>query len=243
MKKGEIMIEYLSRREFIGKSALMAGGALGTLAMGRNVVSAETEPTARVKFLESRCNESRQHSKILVAYASLCGSTGGVAGAIAGTLCDGGASVDVLRVENVSDLTSYHGVVIGSAIRSDHWLPEASDFVEEHRKVLSRIPVAYFLTCLTLAGSTEENQKKALAFMTPLRQKTPHVIPVDTGLFAGALAYDKLPFMMRIIMKMKMQGKDVAEGDYRDWKAIKTWAKGIAPALINNDNNIRIKAS
>jgi len=35
----------------------------------------------------------------------------------------------------------------------------------------------------------------------------------------------------------------VAEGDYRDWKAIKTWAKGIAPALINNDNNIRIKAS
>jgi len=26
MKKGKIMIEYLSRREFIGKSALMAGG-------------------------------------------------------------------------------------------------------------------------------------------------------------------------------------------------------------------------
>lgn len=29
IKKGEIMIEYFSRREFIGKSALMTGGALG----------------------------------------------------------------------------------------------------------------------------------------------------------------------------------------------------------------------
>jgi len=162
------MIEYFSRREFIGKSTLMAGGALGNLAIGRNVASAETKPADGIKFLESRCNESQQHSKILVAYASRCGSTGGVAGAIAGTLCDGGASADVLRVENVSDLTPYHGVVIESAIRSDEWLPEASDFVEQHRKVLSRIPVAYFLTCLALARSTKENRKKALTFMAPL---------------------------------------------------------------------------
>jgi menaquinone-dependent protoporphyrinogen oxidase len=237
------MIEYLSRREFIGKSALMAGGALGSLAIGRNVVSAETKPTDRIKFLESRCNEIRQHPKILVAYASRCGSTGGVAGTIAGTFCDVGASVDVLRVDNVSDLTSYDGVVIGSAIRSDHWLSEASDFVEQHRKVLSSVPVAYFLTCLTLATATEENRKKALGYMEPLYRKVPEVTPVDTGLFAGALAYDKLPFMVRIVMKMKMQDRGVAEGDYRNWKSIKSWARGIAPVLLNQSNGARIKTS
>jgi len=243
MKKGNIMIEYLSRREFIGKSALMAGGALGSLAVGRRVALAEIGSDAGVKFLESRCNENQQDSKILVAYASRCGSTGGVAGSIAGTLCDRGASVDVLQVDSVSDLTSYHGIVIGSAIRSDRWLPEASDFVEAHQNVLRHIPVAYFLTCLTLVRSTEENRKKATGFLEPLREKTPHVIPVDTGLFAGALAYDKLSFPVRIIMKMKMQGKDVAEGDYRDWGSIRSWARRIAPVLINKHNNTRIKAS
>ncbi len=237
------MIEYFSRREFIGRSAIMAGGVLGSLAVGRNPVWADTALTDRVKFLESRCNERRPNPKILVAYASRCGSTGGVAGAMGKTFCDGGASVDVLKVENVSDLTPYHAVVMGSAIRSDRWLPEASDFVEKHRKLLSGLPVAYFLTCLTMANSTEENRSKALGFLEPLRQKTPHVIPVDTGLFAGALAYDKLPFMVRVIMKMKMQGKDVAEGDYRDWESIRSWARSIAPALIDNRNQTRIKAS
>ena len=36
MKKGKIMIEYLSRREFIGKSALMAGG-IAPAMVGLNV--------------------------------------------------------------------------------------------------------------------------------------------------------------------------------------------------------------
>ena len=237
------MIEFLSRREFMGKSAAMAGGALGSLAIGRNPVLAETEPAEKVKFLEIRCNESQQSSKILVAYASRCGSTGGVAGSIAGVFCDRGASVDVLQVGSVSDLTSYDGVVIGSAIRSDQWLPEASDFLEEHRKILSRLPVAFFLTCLTLTRSTKENRDKALGYMKPLRQKAPDVTPVDTGLFAGALAYEKLPFVIRIIMKMKMQNRGVAEGDYREWESIRSWARGIAPVLMNHSHGARVKAS
>ena len=227
------MIEYLSRREFMGKSAALAGGALGSLAIGRNPVFAETLPAAKVKFLESRCNERRQSEKILVTYASRCGSTGGVAGAIGGAFCDSGASVDVIRVKNVTDLTPYHAVVIGSAIRNDRWLPEAIDFVAQHQKVLGRLPTAYFLTCLTLTKPTKENRKKALAYMDPLRRKAPGVTPVDTGLFAGALEYDKLPFMMRMIMKMKMQGKGVTEGDYRDWASIRAWARGIVPVLVN----------
>jgi menaquinone-dependent protoporphyrinogen oxidase len=211
--------------------------------VGRNLVSAETMPASRVGFLESRCGEKRQHPKILVAYASRCGSTGGVAGAIAGTFCDAGASVDVLRVENVPNLKGYHGVVVGSAIHSDQWLPEALDFVERHGKDLSGLPVAYFLTCLTLVRNTEENRKKALGFMTPLRRKVPGVTPVDTGLFSGVLAYDKLSFMVRMVMKMKMQDKGVAEGDYRDWEAIKAWAGSVFPALTTRENGARIKAS
>ncbi len=225
------MIEYLSRREFIGKSALMAGGALGSLAMARNVVSSEDPPAAKIKFLENRCNIETQQPKILVTYASRCGSTGGVAGAIAGTFCDNGASVDVLRIESVSDLSPYHAVIVGSAIRSDRWLPEAIEFVEEHRTSLSRIPVAYFLTCLTLVNATLETRQKALGFMAPLRESVAEITPVGTGLFAGTLNYDKLPFMVRMVMKIRMQSTGVVEGDYRNWKSIRAWAREIAPAM------------
>ncbi|MCF8130581.1 MAG: hypothetical protein K9N10_18875, partial [Deltaproteobacteria bacterium] len=94
-----------------------------------------------------------------------------------------------------------------------------------------------------LAKNTKENRKRALGYLEPLCQKTSHVIPVDIGLFAGTLEYGKLPFMMRIIMKIKMQNKGVDEGDYRDFTSIRSWAKGIAPALKNHSNSARFKTS
>ena len=53
----------------------------------------------------------------------------------------------------------YHGAVVGSAIRSDRWLPEAKGFVERNSALLSRIPTAYFLTCLTLALPPRRSRK------------------------------------------------------------------------------------
>ena len=61
--------------------------------------------------------------KILVTYASRLDSTAGVAEAIGQTLTDLGAQVDVRRMQDVTDLTSYSAVVAGSAIRGKRWLP------------------------------------------------------------------------------------------------------------------------
>ena len=52
--------------------------------------------------------------KILVTYASRCGTTAGVDEAIGKTLAEGGAQVDVLPMKEVSDLSTYHSVVAGS---------------------------------------------------------------------------------------------------------------------------------
>lgn len=227
------MIEYLSRREFMSRSAMLAGGALGTLTVGKDLIGPREVQAGEVQFIETRYGENDQKERILVAYASRCGSTGGVADAIGRVFCERGACVDVLRVGNVRDLTSYRAVVIGSAIHSDQWLSEASDFVIQNRVVLSRMPVAYFLTCLTLAHPAEENRRKALGFLDPLRSQVPEVTPVDTGLFAGVLDYDKLSFMVRMVMKVKMKDKGVVEGDYRDWSSIRSWACGVAPRLLN----------
>ena len=163
--------------------------------------------------------------KILVAYASKCGSTGEVAEAIGQALCEAGAAVDVRLAQNVTDVSPYRAVIVGSAIRVGRWLPDAIKFVETHQEALSQVPVAYFLTCMTLEDDTEENRRTVAAYLDPVREI---VQPVDVGLFAGSMDPSKLSFVFRLMMK----AMGTPEGDYRDWEAIRAWADGLRPALL-----------
>ena len=172
------------------------------------------------------------NKKVLIAYASMSGSTGGVAEAIGQTFCNSGATVDVRLIGNVRELDSYDAVVVGSAVRSDNWLPEAKKFVETNRDALAKAPVAYFLTCLTLVNPAEGARRKALAFLNPVLNDAPEVKPVDIGLFAGTLDYGKLSWMVRLVMKQKMKDKGISEGDYRDWDDIRSWAAGLRSSLL-----------
>jgi len=58
--------------------------------------------------------------------------------------------VDVRRMEEVTDLSAYDAVVAGSAIRGKQWLPEATQFVQQHQAALRQKPFAAFLVCMTL---------------------------------------------------------------------------------------------
>ena len=64
--------------------------------------------------------------QILVAYASGSGSTREVAEAIAAEIEKAGLTTLVQNVSEVSSITAYSGVVIGSSIRIGRWLPEAT---------------------------------------------------------------------------------------------------------------------
>ena len=140
-------------------------------------------------------------------------------------------AVDVRLVKQVRDLSSYQTVVIGSAIYSGKWLPEAVDFIKKSQKVLSQIPVAYFLTCLTMYKSNDQTRSKARSYLDPVVKMFPQVKPVDIGLFAGVLDYSKMSYMKAMIFKSKMKKKGVPEGDHRNWDAIRFWAKGLSSKL------------
>ena len=101
-----------------------------------------------------------------------------------------------------------------------------------HEKALSRMPVAYFLTCLAMAANSPDREKVALSYFDPVRQAVPNIRPLDLKCFAGALDYAKMNVMYRMIMKSKMKKQGIAEGDYRDWPAIGAWAEAVAPKLI-----------
>ncbi len=222
-------MKSITRREFVVGGSMAIGGAV----LGSEFSFPQDVRAATLEFPESRCGlENKTDKKVLVAYASYCGTTGGVAEAIGKVLCDRGAVVDVHLVKNGGDLGSYQAAVIGSATRMASWSPEAISFVEGHKKMLSRIPVAYFLTCMTLVKDTEESRRMARSYMEPVLKAVPEVKPIDMGLFPGALDYSKLNLMYRTVMKYKMEKKGVPEGDFRDWAAIRTWAVGLSSPLL-----------
>ena len=223
----------ITRRDFISEAAMLTAGTISVMALGSGVLSPQTVQATKVEFPESSCGvEKEKGHKVLVAYASGCGSTGEVAEAIGQVLCDNGTAVDVRLVENVKDLSPYQAAVVGSAIHSSKWLPEAIKFVETYQKVLSQMPVAYFVTCLTLYKSNDTTRRIARSYLNPVLDAVPQVKPVVMGLFAGVLDYGKLSFVVRMVMKSKMKKKGVPEGDHRNWDAIRAWAKGLGPKLL-----------
>ncbi|UCH64236.1 MAG: flavodoxin domain-containing protein [Fidelibacterota bacterium] len=165
--------------------------------------------------------------RILVAYASRAGSTGEVAETIGRVMCDKGLEVDVCLAKDVTDLSPYRAIVVGSAIYMGKWMRDAATFVEKRREVLSQIPIAYFTVCLTMKDDTEENRRTVTAYLDPVREQAPEVQPMAVGLFAGRLDSRKLPFLYRMIAKAIGE----AEADYRDWEAIRTWAGELVPLL------------
>ena len=202
---------------------MIVGGTISTISLG-SIPLAGCNPAAAIEFPESKCGaKGKMDKKILVAYASKYGSTGGVADAIGKELCNRGAAVDVCMLKNVGDLNEYRGAVVGSAIYRGKWLPEAVDFVERNRGVLRQVPVAYFLVCMTMREPTEGNRRKVLAYLEPVLKAVPQVQPVKIGTFAGALNYSNLSSPEKVIMKLK----GAPEGDFRRWDAIRAWATGL----------------
>ena len=225
-------MKAISRRRFFYNSMRMTGAAIGALTVGAGAIRPDLCDAAKIDFTEMNCIPKAENGKkVLIAYASRCGSTGEVAEHIGRVLCENGVAADVLLLENVDTIDPYDGVIVGSAIHSSKWLPEAYEFVEENRRPLSGMPVAYFLTCLTLYKPTEENLGKARGYLDPLNRDIPQVKPMDIGLFGGVLDYTKLSWPVRLIMKQKMKRRAVPEGDYRNWASIGEWAKGLSARL------------
>ena len=168
--------------------------------------------------------------KILIAYASRTGTTAGVADAIGKTLADLGEEVDVLRIQDVADLSPYRAVVAGSSIQDGKWLPEAMEFIKNNHSSLSQKPFAAFLVCMTLAMPKGAEYRTTVAtWLYPVREI---LKPVSEGLFAGVLDIKEITSLTeRIKFRLSVMIGVWKEGDHRDWNAISEWAKSLAPLL------------
>jgi hypothetical protein len=65
-----------------------------------------------------------------------------------------------------------------------------------------------------------------------VREQIPEVVPVDEGLFAGTIPLGYLsPIIGGVYQALGQQ--DGFQGiDFRDWDAIRAWAEGVCPKLM-----------
>lgn len=164
--------------------------------------------------------------RTLLAYASRAGSTAEVADRVGDVLRNSGIDVDVRSVKDVTEIAGYDSLVLGSAIWAGKPLPEMLRFVAEQRAAMSGMPVAYFILCEQLREYTPANRQVALGYVTPLRKLHE---PVSIGMFAGRRDFSKVHPLLRWLL---MRVFRFAEGDWRDWAQIRTWAAAAAGQLV-----------
>lgn len=207
--------KQLSRRKFIKIAAGTLGA--GAIICGGSVYLGLRTPSS-VIFPQSSCPYSGGQ-KILVAYASKCGSTAEITDRMAQNFCSAGYQADLLPAERVRDVSMYQAIVLGTAIYMGNPLNAAQRFAEKYLAGQSHAQVALFNVSLTMKEDTPENVETAMSYLDPLVE---YVQPALVGLFAGRIDNQTLPPLYRMFAQSDSQGI-LAEGDYRDWQKIDAW--------------------
>ena len=192
--------------------------------------------------------------RILVAYATMAGSTVDVARAVGEEIARSDAQVDVLPLSQVKGVEAYDGVVVGGPMIMG-WHRAALGFLKRHRAAFQRIPLAVFVTAMSLTQTGEtsvdgvpvivdeklpkppekegrlsfrERYARLANYVRPILRATRPVKPASIGVFGGRLEYGRLKWWAVLFVMLIIQAP---AGDRRNWTAIRSWAAGLPAAL------------
>jgi menaquinone-dependent protoporphyrinogen oxidase len=159
--------------------------------------------------------------RVLVAVASRHGSTAEIADKIGEVLTAAGIDTDVRAPGEVLGVSQYDGVILGSGVYAGRWLAPAKQLAERESEALRSRPVWLFSS-----GPVGDPAKPAAepVDVDPVRKRTD---AIDHRVFPGKLDRQELGFGERAIVL----AVHAAEGDFRPWGAVTTWAEGIARTL------------
>jgi menaquinone-dependent protoporphyrinogen oxidase len=189
--------------------------------------------------------------RVLVTYATMAGSTAEVAQAVAEELGKSGLAVDVRPIAEVAALDGYDGVVVGGPMIMG-WHRQARAFLKKQRPALQRLPLAVFITCITLTETGERKAGGVPIFVDERLPKAPAVPgrltfkeryarlanyvrpivkasrPASIGVFGGRLELGRVPWWAVLFVMLVIQAP---AGDKRNWAAIREWAAGLPAAF------------
>ena len=157
--------------------------------------------------------------RILVTYATKKGSTQEVAEAVALRLESHGFATVLLPAAEVEQLDDVDGIVIGGALYTGRWHPDARHFLKRFRQLLASRPLAVF--AMGPRTTSEEDVAEARKQLDHALAKIPDIEPVSVAIFGGVVQPDKLRFPF----------SHMPASDARDWDAIRAWADDVATHL------------
>ncbi len=117
---------------------------------------------------------------ILVAYASKYGSTEEVAETIGQVMSETGFQVDLQPVADVKSLEAYDAVVLGAAIYSTHWHPDAHAFLSKNQEILRTPTPGYFH-----ARTAQRRHLSHAGVASPAGQRTVEIFLAETSSFGA----------------------------------------------------------
>jgi menaquinone-dependent protoporphyrinogen oxidase len=161
-------------------------------------------------------------TKVLIAYASVYGSTREVAEKVAELFTQRGIETVVRPAEDVDSLEGISAVVLGGALYFFRLHKKARRFLSQHRKALQDLPFAVFGM-----GPTNDVEKEftgARKHLAKSLDKYRQISPVAIQVFGGKLDPKALRFPHTAM-------KALPASDIRDWEAIRAWAQSLPVAL------------
>ena len=212
----------LSRRHFLQNAGVVAGAGL-IACSGLAYIGTRREA---IDPLELTCSPTAGQGKVLVAYATMCGSTAEVAQRLGEVCCSlGNAGVDVRPAADVHSLDGYSAVIVGSAVRYGNWLVKGMEFVENNRETLLRMPVAFFSVHMQNTDDSVESRKAREDYTGYVRAI---VNPQVEAFFPGVIDLQKLTLFERLVVSVV----GAQQGDRRDWGSIEAWGRETFPGLV-----------
>ena len=186
--------------------------------------------------------------KVLVTYATFSGSTAEVASAIAEALRREDRQIDVRPLAQAGSPDDSSAVVLGAPMIMG-WHREAMNFLKKNRNALQRMPLAIFVTAMSLTSigeiavegvpvfmddglakppqkpgrlSFRERYTLVSSYAAPILKAARPAKPVSIAFFAGRLDLFRLKWWAMLFVMLIVQAQI---GDRRNWEAIHSWAR------------------
>jgi len=174
--------------------------------------------------------------KILVAYATVHGSTKGTAARIAAKLRQCGLDVTLQHADAADAVAGYDAFVIGGAAWMSHWINESARFVRLHWMLLADRPVWLFSTGSAPAAAEPGQTELPTApcefaeFAVTIRPRDARVFPRATGLDSES---ERVRIrLLGLVRAMAGLRGSAMPSDARGLPSVDRWADGIARELV-----------
>lgn len=176
--------------------------------------------------------------RVLIVYGTNYGQTARIAARIRRHLHRLGVVATVWKGDSLPaefDPSHYDGIIVGASMIRHGYQKYVRDFVKRYLSTLNALPSAFFAVSGS-AGSSNAGEREVAHRSMIEFCRTSGWHPGLTASMAGAIAYTKYSWLLRIVMK-RISAKEGASTDttrdheYTNWNQVEQFAREFADQL------------